>query len=148
MSVVSLSVSPDDGSGTSSRAVEIGLFIEYLTNLLGVVCVGVELAVVFVLLGFSQQVFPLKIWVFYCWFFPLGEVGLLPLNVAVCLAPAQFLFSLLSSLVIPACCKFCGVSSVVNDDSCGVHSRPYPPSVVNNDSCGVHSRPYHELLNL
>ena len=56
VSVVSLSVSPDDGSGTSSRAVEIGLFIEYLTNLLGVVCVGVELAVVFVLLGFSQQV--------------------------------------------------------------------------------------------
>ena len=96
-SVVSLSVSPDDGSGRSSRAVEIGLFIEYLTSLLGVVCVGVELAVVFVLLGFSQQVFPLKIWVFYCWFFPLGEVGLLPLNVAVCLAPAQFLFSLLSS---------------------------------------------------
>ena len=39
---------------------EIGLFIEYWTSLLGVVCVGVELAVVFVLSGFSQQVFPIK----------------------------------------------------------------------------------------
>ena len=35
------------------------------------------------------------------------------------------------------------ITSVVNNDSCGVHSRPYHPSVVNNDSCGVHSRPYH-----
>ena len=106
VSVVSLSVSPDDGSGTSSRAVEIGLFIEYLTSLLGVVCVGVELAVVSFCWVFPSRFSQLKIWVFYCCFFPLGEVGLLPLNVAVCLAPAQFLFSLLSSLVIPACCKF------------------------------------------
>ena len=34
------------------------------------------------------------------------------------------------------------VPIIVNDDSCGVHSRPYH-SVVNDDSCGVHSRPYH-----
>ena len=42
--------------------------------------------------GFSQQVFPIKDLGFYCWFFPLGEVGLLPLNIAVCLAPAHFCF--------------------------------------------------------
>ena len=40
------------------------------------------------------------------------------------------------------------VVNVVNDDSCGVHSRPYHhiPSVVNDDSCGVHSRTYHSCV--
>ena len=79
VSVVSLSVSPDDGSGTSSRAVEIGLFIGYFTNLLGVVCVGVELAVVFRFVGFFPAGFPIKdLGFFTAGFFPWGRLASFP----------------------------------------------------------------------
>ena len=58
---------------------EIGLFIEYWTSLLGVVCVGVEVAVVFVLSGFSQQVFPIKdLGFFTAGFFPWGRLASFP----------------------------------------------------------------------
>ena len=55
-------------------------------------CAGVELAVFSVSLGFFQQVFPIKDLGFYCCFFSLGEVGLLPLNKVVCLTEALFWF--------------------------------------------------------
>ena len=62
--------------------------------------------------------------------------------------PSSFLFSLLSLLsssrvVLSMMTVVACIASVVNDDSCGVHSKC---NVVNDDSCGVHSRPYHSCV--
>ena len=60
VSVVSLSVSPDDGSCPEEVPVRwrLDLFIEYRIILLGIVCVSVELAVFFVFVGFFPAGFP------------------------------------------------------------------------------------------
>ena len=93
VSVVSLSVSPDDGSGSDEVPCGGDWTILNIGNFLfGVVCGSVELAVVCCCRVFPSRFSQFKIWFFYCWFFPLGEVGLLPLIIAVCLAPAHFCF--------------------------------------------------------
>ena len=114
---------------------EIGLFTEYWTSLLGVVCVGVELAVVFVLSGFSQQVFPIKDLGFLLLVFsPGGGWPPSPKYSSMSGPSSFFVFRYCRPLiVIPACCNF--VLSIMTVVAC--------TSVVNNDSCGVHSRPYH-----
>ena len=92
MSVVSLTVSPDDGSGPEEVPGRWRLdffLIEYWTILWGVVCVGVEAGCSFRFVGF----------------FPINP-------------------------------------SVVNDDSCGVYSRPYHSCVI---ACVMQVREEHAM---
>ena len=79
MSVVSLSVSPDDGSGPDEvlcggewTLLNIGQF------LFGVVCVRVELAVVFCCRVFPSSFSQFKIWVFTTGFFTWGRLASFP----------------------------------------------------------------------
>ena len=79
VSVVSLSVSPDDGSGPDEvpccgewTLLNIGQF------LFGVVCVRVELAVVFCCRVFPSSFSQFKIWVFTAGFFTWGRLASFP----------------------------------------------------------------------
>ena len=64
----------------------------------GVVCVSVELAVLCCSQVYPSRFSQFKIWVFYCWFFLLGEVGPPSPKYSSMSGPSSFLFSLLSFL--------------------------------------------------
>ena len=79
VSVVSLSVSPDDGSG--SDEVPCGGDWTLLNSgqfLFSVVCVSVELAVVCCCRVFPSRFSHFKIWVFTAGFFPWGRLASFP----------------------------------------------------------------------
>ena len=119
MSVVSLSVSPDDGSGPDEvpcggdlTLLNIGQF------LFGVVCVRV-------VVGFFPAGFPNLRFGFLLLVFPLGGGWPPSPKYSSMSGPSSFLFSLLSFLS-----SFCVVLSMMTVVACTA-------SVVNDDSCGV-----------